>query len=90
MVNDYHVKLFTRPHRLAIYAGKEYGDGTFKYKGISDDRTDEIILSVIALMKSKIEKNEEEKGFAGYNLPGEGKLVFIKEGYDFSVDKHQT
>lgn len=90
MVNDYHVKFFTRPGRLAIYSGKEYGDGTMKYKGISDDRTEEIILAVIAFMKNKIEKSQEEKEFSGFNLPGEGKLVFVKEGYDLSVDKHQT
>lgn len=56
------------------------------WKSRSDDRTEEIITTVAEKMRKDIDRqNNPDKPYVGYNVPGVGKLVMIKDGFDFNV-----
>jgi len=86
--NNYHVGVDNRGGywRIFIGRGTPAPNGMIKFSSKSENRTEEIIRAVAEKFNQDITKrNNPDKPFAGYNIPGVGKLVFIKRGYDFSV-----
>lgn len=84
---DYHIGI--RPQHNTLFIGKNRINpktGAEEWSSISPNRTDEIMFRVMDKFSRDIKKNgDPNKPYAGYVVPGLGKLVFIKEGFDFSV-----
>ena len=85
--DDYHIGCLSRPDRIVIGKGRMLSNGAFKYKDRSDDRTEEVMMSVIGYLSRKNNKRDDDRGYCGSELPGVGKLLFIEDGYDFMVYK---
>lgn len=84
---DYFIGI--RPQHNTLYIGKRRFDQKTKkekYPSTSGNRTDEIIRRVIDKFSMDVKRNgDPNKPYAGVTLQGVGTLVFIKEGFDFSV-----
>lgn len=79
---------FYKPHATLFIgkAGVNPKTKKFEWRSRSDNRTEEIIKMVAQKMRCDIDRqNNADKPYVGYNVPGVGKLVMIKEGFDFSV-----
>ena len=85
--NKYHVGFNVRGNKLFIGRGELKQDGIMKYSDKSDNRTVEIIHAVMSKMRYDLGKREDDRPYVGYDLPGFGKLVFVKSGYDIHVEK---
>ena len=72
---------------IFIGTGKLRKDGTINFKNKSGDKTVEIVKCVARFMRTKL--NKGDKPWFGYDIPNEGKLVLIKNGYDFEVFKRR-
>lgn len=75
-----------KANKLFIGYGELKKDGTVKYKDKSDDRSIEILNAVAQMMKNRM-NNRKTKPYFGYEIPRCGKLVLIKQGYEFEVYK---
>lgn len=85
--DDYHIGFVKRPERIIIGKGSMSKNGEFKYKDRSDDRTEEVLLSAMSLLKYKNDKRNDARGYYGVELNNIGKILFIEDGYDFVVYK---
>ncbi len=82
-----HVEIY-KPHNTLFIGrfGKHPRTKKFCCRSRSDNRTEEIIMIVAQKMRRDIDKqNNADKPYAGYNVPGVGKLILIKDGFDFYV-----
>lgn len=84
---DYHIGI--RHQHSTLFIGKKRIDpktGKEEWSSMSGNRTDEIIGAVIDKFSRDLKKkNDTNKPYVGRYIPGIGKLVFIREGFDFSV-----
>lgn len=71
---------------LFIGYGDLKKDGTIKYKNKSDSKTVEIVNALARLMKMRLDKRKG-KPYYGFEIPMCGKLILVKDGYDFEVYK---
>ena len=82
----FFIGLNRKTDSLFIGNGELQRDGTIKYKSKSDDRTYEIVNAVAKMMRIKLNKQNKKPWF-GYEVPKCGKLILIKNGYEFEVFK---
>ena len=82
--DNYHVGV-SKKVGLFIGNGQMTKSGQMKWASRSKPRNGEIIKAVIAKLCNDLENKNNEKPYVGYELPGVGKLVFIKHGYKFEV-----
>ena len=81
----YHVRYNRRRKELVICRVEER-DGKTAYVFESDDRTEEIVNAVMELMAKRVQlQNNKDKPYFGYRLPGMGTLLYIDDGYTFSI-----
>ena len=83
------IRIDIRPQHNTLFIGK-WGfipeKKKFSWISRSDNRTDEILSMAAIKLRNDIDKeNNADKPYAGFNVPGVGKLVLIKAGFDFSV-----
>lgn len=85
--NAVHVEIY-KPHNTLFIGKFGVHPQTKKFccRSRSDNRTEEIITVVAQKMRCDIDRqNNADKPYTGYNVPGVGKLVLIKDGFDFYV-----
>ncbi len=73
-----------------IYIGEGHltQDGLIKFHSKSGDKTDEAVMTVATMMRKRMEKKKEERGYFGYSLPM-GQLILVKPGYVMEVRKRR-
>lgn len=85
--DKYHVGLERRHGHIFIGRGEVKGNGKMNWSSRSQDRSGEIIETVAAKMRFDLNNREDDRPWVGYEMPGVGKLVLIKPGYDFEVKR---
>lgn len=83
--DKYHVHIVKG--LIRIVRGSIKKNGLMDYESYSDDKTDEVIRCVAAKMKYDLDKREDNRGYVGYDIPHVGKLVLVKDGYEFFTKK---
>lgn len=79
-IRNQHSTLFIGKVKVNPKTGKE------EWSSQSGNRTEEIITTVIEkFRRDLLKQNNPDKPYVGYNIPGGGKLLFIKDGYEFSI-----
>lgn len=84
----YHIGIDGRGNKLFIGRGDKTKSGILKWLSKSPDRTQEIIEKVAMKMRLDLNEREDGRPWVGYDIPGAGKLILVKPGYDYEVKKH--
>lgn len=73
----------------ALYIGKGHigQNGVFKLKERSEDRTEDILKTIMLKMQKDCDKREDGRSYVGYKAPNGATLLYIKPGYEFRVMK---
>lgn len=84
-LENLHVGL-RKQHRTLFIGRLINVDGKLKWKTTSSDRTNEMIETVMEKMYLDVRsENNPDKPFSGYRKEGVGTLLFIADGYTFSI-----
>lgn len=83
--DKYHVGFDGYHNRLFI--GRVINkDGKVRFDSKSEDRTEEIITTVMQRMKACVEaENDPNKPYKGYQIKGVGQLLFIDDNYTYEI-----
>lgn len=86
--DKYHIGLNGYGH-LFLGRGEFTKNGKIRYTSKSGDRSEEMIKAVMSKLKFDLDDRDDDRPYSGFELPGIGKLVFIKPGYDIDVKKQR-
>lgn len=83
--DKYHVR-YHKKHRYLCLSKPTEDDWGRPYMLDSEDRTEEVITALMQMMSKRVEyQHNPDKPYFGYKAKGVGTLLFIDDGYTFSI-----
>lgn len=92
MINWEQIHLGVNKKSSFIFIGKGElkRNGVMKWLEKSQDKTEEVIRTVAKKMRMDLDKRSDKRPFVGYDIEHIGKLILVKPGYEFEIQKKKT